>query len=182
MIHDRIHTRSTGQDAASRFRAPHGADRVRGALQPPSPAPGAQPSSTTEVPTTTCIAVPASPATPRSTRRVDTRIHPGRVTRMTSSAPTEIEQSNRHGLRSCPTVTAQQYRRPRPWMTSSAPTALQGRHPGSFTANHGQSEPLLRGLIRLYRTVPKLLINHMAHQFYRKPEIFFQFIIIPTIK
>jgi hypothetical protein len=39
----------------------------------------------------------------------------------------EIEQSNRHGLRSCLTATTQQHRRSRPWMTSSAPTGAD--HP-----------------------------------------------------
>jgi hypothetical protein len=68
---------------------PHGsADRVRRALQRPSPAPRAGPSSTTEVTTTTCIAIPASAPTARSGRRGDTRIRPGRMTWMTSSAPT----------------------------------------------------------------------------------------------
>jgi hypothetical protein len=56
----------------------------------PSPAPRTQPSSTTEVTTAACSAIPASPPTSRSARRADTRIHPGRMTWMTSSAPTEM--------------------------------------------------------------------------------------------
>jgi hypothetical protein len=57
-------------------------------FQRPSPAPHPEPSSITEVPTTICIAVPALPPTSRSARRFDTRIRPGRMTWMTSSAPT----------------------------------------------------------------------------------------------
>jgi hypothetical protein len=52
------------------------------------PHPRPEPSSTTEVPTTICIAVPALPPTSRSARRFDTRIRPGRMTWMTSPAPT----------------------------------------------------------------------------------------------
>jgi hypothetical protein len=49
---------------------------------------GSKASSTTEVATTTCIAIPGSPPTSRSDRRVDTRIRPRRMTWMTYSAPT----------------------------------------------------------------------------------------------
>jgi len=53
-----------------------GTDRVRGAVRPPSLASRPAPGSTTEVTTTTCGTIPASPATSRSARWVDTRMHP----------------------------------------------------------------------------------------------------------
>jgi hypothetical protein len=81
--------RTAGPDPDHQPPPSHGsADRVRGALQPPSPAPCPQASSATEVATTACGAIPALPPTSRSARRADTRIHPGRMTWMTSSAPT----------------------------------------------------------------------------------------------
>jgi hypothetical protein len=83
--------RTAGPDINHQSPSSHGnADRVRGALQPPSPTPRPEPSSTTEVTTTTRGTIPALSATSRPTRRVDTRIHPGRMTWMTSSAPTSL--------------------------------------------------------------------------------------------
>lgn len=55
---------TAGPDTHHRPSPPYGsADRVRGAFQPPSPAPRAQPSSATAVTTTT---TPASPPTAQS--------------------------------------------------------------------------------------------------------------------
>jgi transposase InsO family protein len=51
-------------------------------------------SSTTEAITTAWGAIPASRATSRAARRVDTRIHPGRMTWMTNSAPTRSQRTS----------------------------------------------------------------------------------------
>jgi putative transposase len=51
-------------------------------------------SSTTEATTTAWGAIPASRATSRAARRVDTRIHPGRMTWMTNSAPTRSQRTS----------------------------------------------------------------------------------------
>src|SRR5262249_21715924 len=83
--------RTTGPDTDHQPPPSHrSADRVRDALQPAPPTPRAQPSNTAEVTTTPGIAIPNSPATSRSARWVDTRIHPGRMTWMTNSAPTGL--------------------------------------------------------------------------------------------
>jgi hypothetical protein len=83
--------RTAGPDADYQPPPSHGsAGRVRDALQRPSPAPRTEPSSTTQVTTTACVAIPALAPTSRSAQWADTRIRPGRMTWMTYSAPTGL--------------------------------------------------------------------------------------------
>ena len=80
--------RTAGPDANNQPPPSHGsADRVRGALQRPSPAPRTEPSSTTQIPATACVTIPASPPTSRSAQWAGTRIRLGRMTWMTIRHP-----------------------------------------------------------------------------------------------
>jgi putative transposase len=83
--------RTAGPDADYQPPPSHGsAGRVRDALQRPSPAPRTEPSSTTQLTITACVAIPALAPTSRSAQWADTRIRPGRMTWMTYSAPTGL--------------------------------------------------------------------------------------------